>query len=299
MNKRNRLITMVAVLIAIIVIVVVLPLVQAPSKTKTISTKYQTARFDIEMEEVDGDYANEYLENSRASLAYPSKQPWVLLHAACLKSDIRKKSKFLGVGNTCSVGTIWQKNFTSLRTTIDSLRFDPAFINRVTKRGNESSCGTSMQINAGLFGFLNVQPKYFENINGELGVLVRQPKKTTVFVESFVPVDLLTGDLFSYLDTSESVYCSDYLRWLTEEGNLICTWTYEVKGVSVMVETKDTISTTLKAQLQDTIRSIPIKGKLQTSYTYIDNHTIKITAHNAFYAVGGIQRVKKVMERKF
>jgi hypothetical protein len=298
MNKQNRnLVMMVAIAIAATIIIVVLPL-QAPTVTKPPIARYHTSHYDIELEEVQGDYAHEYLEQSKASMAYPSKQPWMLLHIACLKSDIRRKTKFLGVGNTLSVGSIWQKNFNSLRTTIDSLRFEKELIERITKRGNPSSCGTTMQINAGLFGFLNVQPTYFDDVNGELGVLVRQPKKTTVYVESFIPVDLLTGDLFTMLDTSESVQCSDYLRWLAEEGNLICTWTYEVQGVSVLVETKDTISTTLRTQLQDTITTTPVTGKLQTSYTYINNHTIKITAHNAFYAVGGVQRVSKVVERK-
>lgn len=297
MNKKNRnLSMMVAIAIAATIIIVVLPL-QAPTITKQPVEHYHTSKYDIVLEEVPGDYVHEYLEQSRSSLAYPSKQPWMLLHVACLKNDIRKKPKFLGVGNSCSVGTIWQKDFTSMRTTIDSLRFDSTFMSRVTKRGNASSCGTTMQLNAGFFGFLNVQPTYIDNINGELGVLVRQPKRTTVYVESFVPVDLLTGDLFTMLDTSESVLCSQYLRWLTEEDNLICTWTYEVTGVSVLVETKDTISTNLRTQLQDTIRSTPVTGKLQTSYTYVGNRTIKITTHNAFYAVGGVQRVKRVVPR--
>jgi hypothetical protein len=297
MNKRTRKLTMlVAVVIAAVIIVIVLPL-QAPTITEPPIEHYHTSKYDIVLEEVPGDYAHEYLEQSKASLAYPSKQPWMLLHIACLKSDIRRKTKFLGVGNTCSVGTIWQKNFRSIRTTMDSVRFDSTFISRVTKRGNASSCGTSMQLNAGFFGFLNIQPGYVDKVNGELGMLVRQPQKTTVYVESFVPVDLLTGDMFTMLDTSHDVQCSTYLRWLSEEDNLICTWAYEVTGVSVLVETRDTISTTLRTQLQDTLRSTPVTGQLQTSYTYINSHAIRITTHNAFYAVGGVQRVKKVVAR--
>jgi hypothetical protein len=297
MNKNiKRISLIVTVLVAALLIVFIVPFKPPTATHKT--TTYHTDRFDIDMEEVEGDYANTFLDDGAASLSYPSKQPWMLLHVACLKSDIRKKTKFLGVGNTLTIGTIWQKDFKSLRTCIDSVHFDPALMDRITKRGKESSCGTSMQMNSGVGAFLNVKPAYFENINGELGVLVKRPKKTTVYVESFVPVDLLTGDLITLLDTSRNQQCKQYLHWFCEEGNLVCTWTYEVTGVSIFVETEDTISTSLKAQLQDTIRAVPITGKLQTSYTYVNNRTIKITTHNPFYAVGGVQRIARVKERK-
>ena len=282
-------------MITSLVAAISIPIFSIFFKSKTEYT-YHTKKFDFNLEEHTGEYANAYLVTGLGG--YPSKQPWMLLHIACLKNDIRKKPKFLGVGNSLCIGTVWQKDFISMRTTIDSLHMDEKTIRRLTRRGQESACGTSMQVNVGATAFLNVQPNYFDSVNGELGLMIRRPKKTSVYVESFVPIDLLTGDLISMLDTCKDERCQQYLRWFSEEGNLISTWTYEVTGVSVFVETEDTISAGLKAKLQTDLQSSPVNGWLQTSYTYINNRTIKITTHNPFYAVGGIQRVSRVREKK-
>jgi hypothetical protein len=294
MEKKNRN-TWIATLIAAIGSTVVLIL--GPFRSTSQEQVFKTREFDFSLQDAPEIY------NSANFLAayntYSSKEPWMLVHWSCLKNDIHKNPRFFGVGNTLSVGTIWQKDYASTRTTIDSLHISNEEMRRFIKRGEPSTCNVWREVNVSPSVFLNVSPTYFTGIDTELGFMLKNFKTTRVSVESFVPIDLLTGELIYMLDSCNDSRCRKYLRWFNEEGNLISTWTYEVNGVSMLVETYDTISVGLKAKLtSDTLHSLPIQGTLKTNFSYVNARTIQITTHNPFYVIGGVKKIFNIQEKK-
>ncbi len=260
-------------------------------------TKYKTKEFEFTLEDAPEKIQMHDLLAQYQPM-YPVKNPWMFVHWQCLKNDVRKSPRFLGVGNTLYVGTIWQKDFTSTRTTLENLGLSEQEMKRIVKRGQPSSCGVSRLTGIDIHAFLDLDTNYFNKIDLELGAFIKTSKKTEVVIESFVPIDLLTGDFIDMLDSSKDNTRKKYLRWFNEPGNLICTWTYEVNGMSVLVESEDTIGGNLKAKLQNNLQSPPVDLQLRTGFKYVNNKTIQISTSQPFYVIGGVKKVMNVKPKK-
>jgi hypothetical protein len=205
--------------------------------------KIKSDKFEITLEKLDtlsvqkiADEEGDKKSFIRRIFGAPSERNWLKIHRQCMANQISNRTIFFGVTNNLGIGTIFQRGFVSTRDIINKDNFSEAEINELINKGASGTCDFQQNISINADVLLNVNSSTFSTIDGDLGIALATQKSISASIEGYQINHLYTGRLINLLEHTTERTKLDYLKWLTEEGNLIVTSVIEINGFSMLIE---------------------------------------------------------------
>lgn len=266
--------------------------------------KIKSDKFEITIEKLDtlsvqkiADEEGDEKSFIRRIFGSPAERNWLKIHRQCMANQISNRTIFFGVTNNLGIGTIFQKGFVSTRDMINRDNFSEAEIKELINKGASGTCDFQQNVSINADVLFDVNSSTFSTIDGDLGIALSAQKSIDATIEGYQINHLYTGRLINLLERSTEQKKLDYLKWLTEEGNLLVTSVIEINGFSMLIELNNKINSELKAKLDEGIIGKLGNTDINVRFKYESDTKIKMISENNFFIFGEVVKIKKVIRR--
>jgi hypothetical protein len=226
---------------------------------------------------------------------------WRKINIACMQSDWLTKAYYFGTSGNINLGAIVDKNYDLQRTMDATSGFNEVDINTVTNYGVFSTCENYIDMSMSLNTFLKCDFNFPQipdpSITAELSNAIKNSNNSSVKIDGW-RINNIREDNFTDIlnDSCSNNKIKAYKNTLLKKDHLILIKVIEIKGFTSRIQLAHSISTQLKAQLENGVIAQLGNAGIETSFTLVGSNVIEVKSQNNFFVFGEFKKCKFIQE---
>lgn len=223
----------------------------------------------------------------------------------CWQDETFKKNiVYLGPSNSKYLGAILSKDKQTTWKTLEKVfGQDYDQLKKFCQAGSEApdNCDKDELI-SNYFNIL-LDGSYATSLDGNLKLTLEDRKHIKMLTGKWRVDEIILGDFNSYMDTAKNQSVIDYKKYLTSGSNYLLTKVLVIEDFSAEIETNRKIDAGLEGKLDKGIKmellgqnADSLNAKMKIAFTRTSDGKVKVSATGKSYAIGMLQKVKKVKQ---